>query len=609
MRLLVAAWLGALFVLAGAVCAHAYPVTLVYEGEPLPEDVRDTITDRLPDEPDAESELHARRQTRRAKKIVEGVLNAYGYFDPTIERRTPGEGDAARPQLSVDPGAPFVVARRIIRYQGDFAPREADQAAALDAIALQPGSPAVAAEVIDQERLIGARLREAGYPYASVTSRDVIGDKDAKTISVRYNVTSGPRVVLGAFRYPDDKRTKDKYLDKINPLETGQLFDPSEVALFNSRLAETRMFDSSLAKLSQEPVGTTAEGDQIRDVIVELDERDRYTLTLGAGFDTSEGFGVEAELLRRNITGMGDLLIGNARLAEREQRLDLTWRRPNELGYGRGATYFASALNENTDAFNQQIGKIGAGIEVVTGPVFQYGYGGDVRYIRQTGESERRDFQVASLNGFVRFDRADSLLDPRKGWRAEARVKPVYAFSGDGDSAYMRGVAQGRLYLPLNAEGRFVLAGRAKLGTLFGASSADVPGEDRFFAGGGGSVRGYGFQAIGPFERRLVGTEETEDGETVDVFEDIPLGGRSLAEAAIEGRARVTDSIGAVVFLDAGNVSDAEYPTFDNLRVGLGAGVRYQTPAGPIRLDIATPLNPSDRDEPIQIYISIGQAF
>ena len=602
-------WAGGLLLVAllsGA--AHAYPVKIVYEVEP-PEAVRDAIAERLPDEPDAESELHARRQARRATKIVTGILNSYGYHNPTITRRAVGEGDDATPTLDVDTGPQFTVDRIVLRFLGEQTPREEDQERARQAVALQSGKPALAAEVIDQERQIGAKLRELGYAYAGVVGRDVIGDKDAATISVRYNVESGPRVVIGAFRYPDGIRTKEKYLNRLNPLESGQVFDPSDTALFNSRLAETRMFDSSLAALSEEPVGVTPEGDEIRDVVVSLDERDRYTLTLGGGYDTSEGFGVDAELLRRNLTGRGDLLTGQARVAQREQRLDVQFRRPNELGYGKGITYFGSLANENTDAFNQQTGRLGAGVEVIAGPVFQYGYGADVRYIRQTGESERRDFQVVSLNGSARIDRSDSLLDPRKGWRAEALVKPVYAFSGEGDSNYLRARAQGRLYLPLSAEGRFVVAGRLKAGTLFGASVSNVPGEDRFFAGGGGSVRGYGYQAIGPFERRVVGTEENEDGEIVDVTEDIPLGGRSLTEAAIEGRYRINDTFGAVAFIDAGNVSDTEYPTFDNLRVGLGAGVRYQTPAGPIRLDVATPLNPSDRDEVVQIYISIGQAF
>ena len=608
MQRIAIAVLGLILATLTAVSAHGYPVILEYEGD-LPENVRSAIEERLPDEPDAESDLHARRQTRRAKTIAEGVLNAYGYFAPTIRRATPGEGDNARPKLIVDPGAQFVVSRLVIRYQGEASPRETDQQAARSAIALQPGQPAVAAEVIDQERQIGARLRELGYPYAGVVSRDVIGDKDAKTISVRYNVSSGPRVVLGEMRYPDGIRTKDRYLEKINPLERGQLFDPSEMALYNSRLSGTRLFDMSLARLSEAPAGTTPDGDQIRDVVVQLEERDRHTLTLGAGFDTSEGFGVTGQLIRRNLTNMGDLLVGDAVLAQRQQRLDVEWRRPNEQGYGTGVTYFASLLNENTDAFNQQVGKLGAGVEVISNPVFQYGYGADVRYIRQTGETVRRDFQVVSINGSARIDRSDSLLDPRKGWRAEARLKPVYSFSDGPDALYARGVVQGRLYVPFSAEGRYVLAARAKLGTLFGADVIDVPGEDRFFAGGGGSVRGYGYQAIGPFEERLVGTSTNDDGEVVQEFEDIPLGGASLAEAAIEGRARITDSIGAVVFLDAGNVSDEAYPTFDNLRLGLGAGVRYQTPAGPIRLDVATPLNPSSRDEAIQVYISIGQAF
>ncbi len=572
--------------------ALAYPVKFANEGD-VPDDLKDTIVDRLPEEPKAESELHARRQARRATKIVTGVLNAYGYFDPVIMRAVDGEGENAAPYLNIDPGPQFVVAELRIRYQGDFAPLSDIQDSTRATLGLQPGQPAVAAEVIDQERQIGAALRTAGYPYAEVTSRDVIGDKDAKTISVRYNVQSGPRVVLGEFVYPDGLRTKDKYLQKINPMESGQIFDPSEMALYNSRLAETRIFERSLAKLSDEPSGTTEDGAQIRDVNMLLTERDRHTLTLGAGFDTAEGFGVDAELLRRNLIGMGDLLIGKARIAEREIGLDVVWRRPNELGYGKGITYFASAFDERTDAFDQQTAKIGLGVEVIKGPQFQYGFGADARYIRQTGATVRRDFQTVSLNGSVQIDRSDSILDPRKGWRASGRVKPTYAISGDGpDVFYTRAVAEGRYYLPLSPEGRYVAAGRARVGTLVGADAINVPGEDRFFAGGGGSVRGYGFQAIGPFDD-----------------DDIPLGGRNLAELSFEGRMRVTDSIGAVAFIDAGSVSDEAYPTFGNLRVGAGIGARYMTPAGPIRLDIATPLNPSDRDEVVQVYISIGQAF
>lgn len=571
--------------------ASAYPAEIIYEGD-LPEEVREQIIDRMPEEPDAESPLHARRQARRVKTLIEGVLNAYGYFDPTVEIAVVGLGGEARPQLTVTPGVQFAVRRLVIRYNGE-APREVDQDAARMSISLQPGMPAISAEVLDQERQIGAKLRGIGYPYAEVTEREVIGDREGKTISVRYTVKAGPRVRLGEVKIPDGLRTKDGYIMRINPLEVGQLYDPAELALYNSRLAETRLFQNSLAKLTDEPISTDPDGTEVRDVQLILSERKRNTLTLGAGFDTSEGFGVDAELLRRNLTGRGDLLISTARLAEREYGLDLVWRRPNQLGYGEGLSLFASAFDENTDAFDQQTGKIGAGVEVIKGPVFQYSYGAEARYIRQSGESVRRDFQVLALNGSARLDHADSLLDPRKGWRAEASIKPTYAFSPDGpDTPYVRGQIQGRYYLPLSPEGRFVAAGRVRLGTLLGAEAVNVPGDDRFFAGGGGSVRGYAFQAIGPFDAN-----------------NVPLGGRSLAEASFEGRARITDTMGAVAFVDVGNVSDTQYPSFDNLRAGVGVGVRYMTPAGPLRLDVATPLNPSERDEAIQVYISIGQAF
>lgn len=571
--------------------AFAYPVKISYL-DSLPETVREQIADRMPEEPDAESELHARRQARRARTLVQSVLNAYGYMDPTIEISVVGEGDQARPELTVTSGSRFTVKDLLIKYVAD-PPQEADMEIASAAIAMQTGDPAIAAEVIDQERQIGSALRNKGYAYAEVLGREVIGDKDAATISVRYTVSAGPRIEFGDILIPDGLRTRDRYINRINPIKPGTQFDPSELALFNSRLSETRLFETALAKLADEPSEILDDGTEIRDVELRLTERKRNTLTLGAGFDTAEGFGIDAELLRRNLTGRGDLLIGTVRLAEREMGVDLVWRQPNQLGYGRGLNLYASAFDENTDAFNQQTGKLGVGIEVIKGPQFQYSIGAEGRYIRQSGESERKDFQVLALNGSVLFDQADSLLDPRKGWRAEARVRPTYAFTPDGpDSPYMRAVAQGRYYLPLTPEGRFVAAARLRMGTLVGADAVDVPADDRFFAGGGGSVRGYAFQAIGPFDAN-----------------DVPLGGRSLSEASVEGRARITDTIGAVAFVDAGNVSDTTYPTLDNLRVGLGVGVRYMTPAGPLRLDVATPLNPSDRDEAVQVYISIGQAF
>ena len=136
------------------------------------------------------------------------------------------------------------------------------------------------------------------------------------------------------------------------------------------------------------------------------------------------------------------------------------------------------------------------------------------------------------------------------------------------------------------------LAGRTRLGTIIGAARDRIAPSRRFYAGGGGSVRGYGFQELGPHD---------------PVFDD-PIGGRSLTEFSLEARIRVGD-FGIVPFVDAGNVSTTPLPRFGNLQFGAGIGARYHTRFGPIRIDVGTPINPRRGDPRIAVYVSLGQAF
>jgi translocation and assembly module TamA len=137
-----------------------------------------------------------------------------------------------------------------------------------------------------------------------------------------------------------------------------------------------------------------------------------------------------------------------------------------------------------------------------------------------------------------------------------------------------------------------VIAGRARLGTIFGAERDRIAPSRRFYAGGGGSVRGYGFQRLGPRD---------------PVFDD-PIGGRSLAEFALEARVRV-GNFGIVPFIDAGNIYTSPLPKLDDLRFGAGIGVRYHTRFGPIRVDLGTPLSRQRDDPRLAVYVSLGQAF
>lgn len=576
---------------AAAFTAQAAPVRVDFTGDYVTEDLRESVREALPDESQPQTILEARRQGRRAVSAARKELNSLGHFDPRIDLGIEGtEPPAAR--LRIDPGPAFAIGQVEVSFTGDL-PRETEQELIRSDLPVEQGRIARPQQIISAERWITTQLRQAGYPYANIEERRTIGDREAETISVSYVVSAGPRVRFGQTLFPEDDelKTKESYLVRLIPYEAGDLYDPDQLGKLNSRLAETRLFRVARASLAEEASGTTDTGDEVHNVELSLIERPRHTVALGASYSTNEGAGLNAEITRRNLTRRGDQLTADFTVAELEQSLDLTWRRPNEFGYGRGLVLSTGVSQEQTDAYDRQAITLGAGFEVVKGPDFTYTYGTNVEIVREEDEYGERDLQILSVYGSARLDKTDSILDPRKGWRANARVEPSYTL-GDASDTFVRSSAQLSAYLPVDDDQRLVLAGRAKIGAVVGAGAADLPVDTRFYSGGGGSVRGYAYQAIGP---------RSEDGT--------PLGGKSVVEGAFEARYRLRPKIGVVAFVDAGSVSSDEFSDFNDARYGAGIGVRYTTPAGPIRLDVAAPLNPTDFDDPVQVYISIGQAF
>ena len=208
--------------------------------------------------------------------------------------------------------------------------------------------------------------------------------------------------------------------------------------------------------------------------------------------------------------------------------------------------------------------------------------------LEATGEPRRRTFLVAALPGSLGYDASDDLLNPTRGWRVVAHVSPELSLQA-GARAYVKLQLDGSAYLPLFKS--TVLAGRIRFGAIEGAPRDSIAPSRRFYAGGGGSVRGYSYQKIGPTD---------VNGE--------PVGGRGLSEAAIEARIRF-GNFGVVPFLDAGNLYQAAVPKFTNLRFGTGLGLRYYSSFGPIRIDLGTPLDRRPGESRIGVYVSLGQAF
>ena len=574
--------------------AAADSIELRQSSETPNQDLLGELRNALPDEDVAETAFEAKRQARRAIKVIRDELNAKGYYDPDIETLIEEDEvseELFHPIVLLDPGMRFVLGELAIAYI-DKGPREADAIATREAMKLQSGDDAIPAQVINQETELVRTLRELGYAFVGAEDRSVIGDRDAGTLDVTYRLSSGPRVRFGEVRFVnDDTRTKESYLRRLIPFDEGELYDPAMLSLFAARLDETRLYRISNARLDDTSSGESVDGDEIYDVLVTLAERKRNTIELGASYSTDKGAGLTSELTRRNLTRRGDLLVASLAIAELEQILEVQWRRPNEFGYGKGLIFGSELSNEDTDAFNRQTFSLSGGLEVVKGPRFSYGYGVKGSLVSEQDEFGERDLQIIGLYTKARLDRADSILNATKGWRVDGGLEPTVSFGSDS-AQYIRAYGQLRGYYPVLDDGKVVLAGRVKAGTVWGADLEALPSTSRFFSGGGGSVRGYAYQGIGP----------RSDA-------DEPTGGRSVLELAFETRWQVRGNIGVVAFVDAGSVTTREIPGFSDLRTGAGFGVRYDTPAGPLRVDIATPLDKTENDDPVQVYISLGQAF
>ncbi len=565
-------------------------------GDGLSEELKSIVAAALPDEADAETPFEARRQAKRAAAAALNALNAEGYFAAEADIGV-DPGPPPRALIRLTPGERFSIGEVGIEYDG--APPNANaESAALNAIALTPGEPADPARVIGGEARILSALKSKGYPDADIIARDVAGDRDERLIFVTYVVRSGSRARFGDLVTPEGLTTRNAYIARLSPIEPGKVYKPDDMAAFNARLARSRLFTRSAVRLADPDGAHDGGGDVERDVEVLLTERPRHTIAVGGAFSTAEGFGAEIEWTRRNFTRRGDTFSVLAEATELERGLSFGWRLPNQPRLRQALVFEAAFSNEDTDAFERNAATVGGALET---PVLdnatstfglEYEFSDETSVIDpETGAATNETFNIISGRAALRVDRSDDALDPTTGWRFQTLVEPSTAFGAD-TSQFIRLTAQASGYAPFGARRRWVAAGRLRAGSIVGAETLDLPVDDRFFAGGGGSVRGFGFQDVGPLDA---------NGD--------PLGGRGLFEASTELRWKAFGPLGFVAFADAGSVVDGIRPSLSELLYGAGFGVRYDTPAGPIRFDVAFPINRTGFENAFQIYISIGQAF
>lgn len=541
--------------------------------------------------------LRARQDAQRFRTALDGFGYYQGKVSITIDGQAldaPGllerlEAAPAAPPVPVtvrfEPGAQFRIGQ--VRLTGTV------PAAARAAVGLAPGAPALASQVLAARDRVLAALRQQGYALATVTLEPAVLYPAQHRMDVTYVVHSGNVVSIGPIRFAGSKGVNEAFLRRHLPLQPGTRFSPAALAQARDSLLDLPIFSyvQAVPAATLDPHGTLP-------VTFRLAERPVHAVDVGADYATDLGVGLTGGWHDRNLFGnaeqldlIGAFQAGGNAVLQPGYRVGATYREPDWRARGQTLELDLGAVHQSLIPYTQTAVTEAARLIRPLAPhwTLSYGVAGEQETIVQQGVS--RVYYLLRLPVWLRYDDTDSRLNPTRGARAALLLAPTQSVLGHG--GVMVAELSGATYLDLEGAGRGVLALRGLAGDVLGASSSfTLPPDQRFYAGGSGTVRGYRFQSLGP---------QFPDGT--------PIGGTQILAGTVEFRQRVLENWGFSVFSDAGEVSAAGTHAPVRYGIGVGVGLEYYTSIGPIRLEVAVPAIRHPNSGAFQLYVGIGQAF
>jgi translocation and assembly module TamA len=559
------------------------------------------------------------------------VLESFGYYESVVtikingmELSAPGLGAAltalpkgtnANVEVSFNLGTLYQLRR--IDIEGEV-PESINAPAVLG---LTTGQPAVAANVLAASARLQSTLQEQGYAFAKVPPPVAYEAADAPVLDLTFHVEAGQKVTIGEVRIEGLRRTHERVVRRRLTLQTGDLYRPSAIDRARHDLLALNVFGQVSVQ-----IGTEADAAGGVPVTFVIRERPRHAVSLRAEYSSDLGGSGGATWTDRNVLGNADQLsfaasvinLGGSSTTGIGYDINTKYLIPDFLQRDQSLQVTVAAIKQHLEAYDQTSKSVGFSVTRKLSNVWSISMG--------VTASDETISQIVSVttdaNGQVVEDREtffytlvavpvalsyDStnlvapLDDPVHGIRGSLSVTPTLAI-GHPNSTFIITQLRAAAFFDLaellsTAPGGSVLAARALLGKAQGASQLSLPPDQRFYAGGSATIRGFAYQSVGP---KFPGT-------------DNPTGGTAISAVGLEFRQRLFTTWGVAAFIDAGQTSDTLRLIPNNLQAGAGVGVRYYTPIGPLRFDVAVPINPTPGESSVQgryqVYIGLGQAF
>lgn len=494
--------------------------------------------------------------------------------------------------VSVDPGPQFRYARADIGQ-------------------LAPGTSPIEAYGVGQLAGTGAikraastaitDWRDASYAKARVASQEIIADHNVSKLESNIVLNPGPPVTFGTLHATGNERLSTRRLLKIAGYPEGEKFDPEQLETVRKRLRRSGVF-SAITLVEAE----TLNPDNSMDVGLTVVEQKPRRIGAAFEFSTTDGAMVSAYWLHRNLLGGGERFRIDAEVSDiktdssvLDYNFGMRLERPATLHPDITAYLDLDLEQDREPEYEEKSASYALGFNYIRSERLTADIALKYEYAKIDYGAGFYDYSLIALPASVTWDRRDDPYNARKGFWLSGNVTPFVGGDNTGSGAQL--VGEGRIYRSVMKDEKLTFAARGRAGTVLGPDILEVLPDYLFLEGGGGSVRGHSHESLGfdvPFDF---------EGNEFDAF----VGGQSMVNVSFEARYQVRTKIGAVAFIDAAQIWDEGAWNGNTLwQAGAGVGVRYDTPIGPIRMDVATPINPQDNDSSrVQLYLGLGQAF
>lgn len=520
------------------------------------------------------------------------ILHSFSYYDAHIDPVVqPGENKIIV-ILAVSLGQPYLLDDVNVVAEVSRTPLEEDIDDVLATISpcmlgFRLATPLLASDVIYGRDAVVRYLARQGYPLAKIAKEDVFVDVSTKRVHVVYHVASGPAAVFGPLEIRGLRSVRPCVLQREILWRPGCRYDPRLVERTECGLQETQLFNYVCIHH-----GETVDEDGRLPITVEVLESKHRSVGLGGSYSTQQGAGVSGEWEHRNVSGLGRTFGVNVDLLQKLQKAAVAYRIPHFCARNQELLWVTEAKNEQTLGYDDSSVSISGIVEIHYGKKIKLSYGGSLKQMHSLQPHHRQDFTLFKTPFQYDGSTTDDILNPTRGTTLQYKLIPTTQLLRT-DLAYLDNHIVVTYYHPFLG-GAVVLAEKVVVGAIFGPGRDAIPAPERYYAGNENTLRGYRYMTVSPLN---------EDEE--------PIGGRSILVGSVELRVRCNQHLGWAAFYEVGNVYANMLPRFPYPQLqSVGFGFRYFTDLGPLRADIAFPLNRRHGlDEPLQFYLSIGQAF